>query len=138
MARLESNGHQPVIPAQVIIKPEALARERLSGKKQQAQGKATVADPKLEEKRRKAREYYHANRERLAAIAKEKYRAKAKGGKAVRVIPQGDQPPAVPKRPNKVDALICINRSFHFLQQGDTEGAELWNRFAARIIQGKE
>jgi hypothetical protein len=101
-------------------------------------GKSRVVsdDPDLERKRAKAREYYYRTRDKQLAAKRAKPAGK---GKAVRVIPQEDDDrPAVPKRPGRVDALICINRSLLFLRQGDTDGAELWSRFAARIIEGKE
>jgi hypothetical protein len=114
-------------------------RGRIKGEKDPAKrGKSRVVsdDPKLERKRAKAREYYYRTRDRQLATKRAKH---AEKGKALRVIPQEDDgKPTVPKRPGKVDALICINRSLLFLHQGDTDGAELWSRFAARIIEGKE
>jgi hypothetical protein len=128
-----SNGQHRGPVAGVILKPEVLARERgrrLDGKK----GDLTEAE-KLEEKRRKAREYYHAHRDRALAQKKAKY-VRAKNLPVV--ASEGPPPTTVPKRPSKVDALVAVNRSVRFAQQGDIDGAELWARFAARIIEGKE
>jgi len=118
------NGHQGPVPRGRIRSEENLGRQR----------KKLSDDPDVNRKRAKAREWYHANKERLGLV-----KGKHSKSKEVRVIPQeNDGRPPVPKRPGKVDALICINRSLLFLRQGDTDGAELWSRFAARIIEGKE
>jgi hypothetical protein len=130
-----SNGQHRGPTPHVIIKPEALAREKAargnSGKKRNL----TEAQ-KLELKRAGARAYYHANKKRIAKRTKEKYH-RDKNLPVVSDEGSGEKPP-MPKRPSKVDALVCINRSLAFLRQGDTDGAELWSLFAARIIEGKE
>lgn len=132
METINNGQHRGPTP-RVIVKPEALARERgrsIDGKK----GDLSQAK-KLELKRANARAYYHANKGRLAAESKARYHRK----KNLPVVSdQGSPPATVPKRPSKVDALVAVNRSVRFAQQGDLDGAELWARFAARIIEGKE
>lgn len=130
-----SNGqHRGPVP-HVIIKPEALARAKATRGKDGKKRYITEAQ-KLERKRADARRYYHANKKRIAKRSKEKY---WKDKNLPVVSDEGDgEKPSLSKRPSKVDALVCINRSLAFLRQGDTDGAELWSRFAARIIEGKE
>lgn len=131
MENVSNGSHRGPAP-RVIVKPEALARERQerkSGKK----GDLT-ASQKLEAKRAAARAYYHANKERIGKRSKEKYER----DKNLPVVSDSGPPATLPKRPSKIDALVCINRSVRFIQQGDIDGGELWARFAARIIEGKE
>lgn len=130
-----SNGqHRGPLP-HVIIKPEALARERAERGKSGKKRNLTEAQ-RLEKKRADARVYYHANKKRIAKRSREKYHK----NKNLSIVSNagGGENPAMPKRPSKVDALVCIHRSLVFLRQGDADGAELWARFAARIIEGKE
>lgn len=127
-----NNGvHRGPVP-KVIVKPEALVRERQE-KKSGTKGDLT-ASAKLEAKRAAARAYYHANKGRIAKRSKEKYER----DKNLPVVSDAGPPATLPKRPSKIDALVCINRSVRFLQQGDVDGGELWARFAARIMEGKE
>lgn len=117
--------------------PVVVPRGSIDGEKSKTRRKGPggyrkpKADPETERRRAAARAYYHANKARLK-------RERARKAKAPVVFPEGGNPPAVPKRPSKIDALVCINRSLRFLHEGDIDGAELWNRFAARIIEGKE
>lgn len=92
----------------------------------------------LEAKRAAARKWYHENKGRQLAIKRKKYRA-AKGEDVpnLPVPTDGDAPP-VRKRPGKLDALIACHRAADFARSGDIEGAELWSRFAARMLEGKE
>lgn len=131
MENVNKSQHRGPVPG-VIIKPEALARER--ARKQDGKKGDLTESEKLEIRRAAARAYYHSNKEHALAQKKEKYR-KTKNLPAV--VEPGTTPP-VPRRPSKVDALVAVNRSVRFAQQGDLDGAELWGRFAARIIEGKE
>lgn len=131
-----SNSTHRGPPPQVILKPEALAREKAAARGLDGKKGNLTEDEKLQKKRLQAREYYHANKERIAKRDKERH---AREKKLPVVSNQGEgEKPTIPKRPSKVDALVCINRSLTFLRQGDADGAELWGRFAARIIEGKE
>jgi len=91
----------------------------------------------LEAKRATARAYYHANKQKYLASKRAKYK-EAKGED--RSLPVQVTPPEVPvrKRPGKIDALIACHRAADFARSGDVEGAELWSRFAARMLEGKE
>lgn len=131
MPSVSSVSHQGPVP-RVIIKPEAIARER--GRKLDGTKGDLTEEEKLELKRAQARAYYHANKTRALAQKKERYRQR----KNLPVVSESGPPPTVLKRPSKIDALVAINRSTRFAQQGDLDGAELWSRFAARLLEGKE
>jgi uncharacterized protein YfaQ (DUF2300 family) len=131
MPSVSSSSHRGPV-ATVIVKPEAIARDRVR-RLDGTQGDFTQED-KLALKRAKARAYYHANKERALAQKKEKYRQ----NKNLPVVSESGPPPTVPKRPSKIDALVACNRAARFAQAGDLDGAELWIRFAARLLEGKE
>lgn len=119
--------HRGPVP-RVIVKPEALAREKAERKS----CKGLTGEAKVEALRHNARLYYHLN----------KHKGKSTSEKGTGVsnlpVPTGGDGVPVRKRPGKIDALIAINRAAQFAKEGDIDGAELWARFAGRMLEGKE
>lgn len=125
--------HRGPVPPAVIYKPEALARE----KAQRKSIKGLTGEALKEALRYNARQSYYAAQRRQGK--EPKTRDGGKPGVSNLPVPvKSEEGPPVRKRPGKIDALIACHRAANFAREGDIEGAELWSRFAARMLEGKE
>lgn len=162
-----SSGTHRGPPPRIIIKPEALAREKAERKGKSDGKKASSKD--VEEQRRRwrdayykgaaskrlaakrpdarerkrvaARAYYYANKGALLQRQKERDTRRRSKQKAVRhkSLPAGNgAAPPVRNTGNKTDALIYLNKSISCISSRDWEGADLFARLAKRVLQGKE